>query len=160
MSMRPDESTRLRRRRRAVPSYPATQWLHRSFRAGAALDAIATVGMIFPGRLWTARFRPPFNRRGPELAYGMRTGAPLMAGWTVLLLWADRQPIERQDIVAITAVPVVAGLIANDVMAVRAGQLSRASVLPVRIVQSLLMFLFAFSYVTAKRRGDSTGTTD
>ncbi len=142
------------------PSSSATRWLHRSFRSGAALDAIATVGMIFPGLLWTARFRPPFNRQGPELAYGMRTGAPLMAGWTALLLWADRRPIERQDVVAITAVPVVAGLIANDVVAVRAGHITRSSVLPVRAMQSMLMLLFAFSYINARRRCDGTGTRE
>jgi hypothetical protein len=134
-----------------MDSYSTTRWLHHSFRAGAVIDAIATVGMVFPGQLWTTRFRPPFNRKGPELAYGMRTGASLMAGWTVLLLWADRRPIERQDIVAITAVPVVAGLIANDVVAVRAGHITRSSVLPVRLLQSLLTLLFAFSYLNAKR---------
>jgi len=44
----------------------------------------------------------------------MRTGAPLMAGWTVLLLWADRQPLERRGVLPITVLPVIAGLMAND----------------------------------------------
>jgi hypothetical protein len=75
-------------------------------------------------------------------------GAPLMAGWTVLLLWADRRPVERKDVVAMTAVPVV-GLMANDAWAVRKGQVDARSVLPVRALQSGLLALFAASHVRA-----------
>ena len=72
-----------------------------------------------------------------------------MAGWTVLLLWADRKPLERKDVVAITAVPVVAGLMAGDIAAVRAGQVKAKSILPTRALQSALLVLFAVSYVRA-----------
>lgn len=125
------------------------RWLRLSYRTGAAVDALAAVSMIFPRRLWAARFQRPFDRSGPEFSYGLRAGAPLMAGWTVLLLWADRRPAERKDVVAITAVPVVAGLMANDVWAVRKGLVEARSVLPVRALQSGLLALFAASYVRA-----------
>jgi hypothetical protein len=125
------------------------RWLRLSYRAGAVVDALATVSMIFP-RLWVLRFRRPFDRSGAELRYGLRAGAPLMAGWTVLLLWADRRPVERKDVIAITAVPVVAGLMANDAWAVRNGLVEARSVLPVRALQSGLLALFAASYVRAK----------
>ena len=46
------------------------------------------------------RFNDPFDRPGAELRYGLRAGAPLMAGWTLLLLWADRRPVERKDVIA------------------------------------------------------------
>lgn len=81
----------------------------------------------------------------------MRTGAPLMAGWTVLLLWADRRPLERRGLLPITVVPVIAGLMANDAHAVSAGQLSGRSVAPVRALQLALVGLFAYS--TAKAHG-------
>ena len=125
------------------------RWLRVSYRAGAVVDALATVSMIFPRRLWSLRFMDPFDRSGAELGYGMRAGAPLMAGWTVLLLWADRRPVERKDVIAMTAVPVVAGLMANDAWAVRKGQVDARSVLPVRALQSGLLALFAASYVRA-----------
>ena len=48
-----------------------------------------------------------------------------------------------------TAVPVVAGLMANDAWAVRKGQVDARSVLPVRALQSGLLALFAASYVRA-----------
>ena len=101
----------------------------------------------YPRRFWPARFRPPFDRSGAELGYGLRAGAPLMAGWTVLLLWADRRPLERKDVIAITALPVVAGMMANDVWAVRKGLVEARSVLPVRALQTGLLVLFAASYV-------------
>jgi hypothetical protein len=127
----------------------AVRWLRVSYRAGAVVDALATVSMIFPRRLWSLRFKGPFDRSGAELRYGLRAGAPLMAGWTVLLLWADRRPVERKDVIAMTAVPVVAGLMANDAWAVRKGQVDARSVLPVRALQSGLLALFAASYVRA-----------
>jgi hypothetical protein len=125
------------------------RWLRVSYRAGAVVDALATVSMIFPRRLWVLRFKDPFDRSGAELRYGLRVGAPLMAGWTVLLLWADRRPVERKDVIAMTAVPVVVGVMASDAWAVRMGQVDARSVLPVRTLQSGLLALFAASYVRA-----------
>jgi hypothetical protein len=66
-----------------------------------------------------------------------------------LLLWADRRPVERKDVIAMTAVPVVVGVMANDAWAVRQGQVDAPSVLPVRTLQSGLLALFAASYVRA-----------
>jgi hypothetical protein len=86
----------------------------------------------------------------PEFAYALRTGAPLMAGWTVLLLWADRKPMERRGILPITIAPVIAGLMANDAQAVRAGRLSSPSVAPVRALQVGLIGLFGYSLVKTR----------
>jgi hypothetical protein len=134
----------------------AVRWLRCAYRLGAVVDGLATVGMLFPRRLWTAGFRAPFDRSRPEFAYGMRAAAPLMAGWTVLLVWADRRPLERRDVVAMTAVPVVAGLMAGDAAAVRAGQVRANSILPARVLQSALLVLFAVSYARslAATRGE------
>jgi hypothetical protein len=134
----------------------AVRWLRCAYRLGAVVDGLATVGMLFPRRLWTAGFRAPFDRSRPEFAYGMRAAAPLMAGWTVLLVWADRRPLERRDVVAMTALPVVAGLMAGDAAAVRAGHVRAKSILPTRVLQSALMALFAVSYARslAATRGE------
>lgn len=133
----------------------AVRWLRCAYRLGAVVDGLATVGMLFPRRLWTAGFRAPFDRSRPEFAYGMRAAAPLMAGWTVLLVWADRRPLERRDVVAMTAVPVV-GLMARDAAAVRARQVRAKSILPARVLQSALLVLFAVSYARslAATRGE------
>ena len=39
----------------------------------------------------------------------MAIGGILMAGWTILLWWAVRDPIERRFVILLTAFPVVSG---------------------------------------------------
>ena len=130
----------------------AVRWLRRSYRVGALIDAIAAAGMTYP-KLYgpTLRFDPGSRRTGPEFTYAMRAGAPLMAGWTVLLVWADRRPLERRGVLPITIVPVIVGLMANDAQAVRAGRLSGRSVAPVRTLQVALVGLFGYSLVRARQ---------
>jgi hypothetical protein len=141
----------------------AVRWLRRSYRAGALVDAIAALGMVAPALYGpTLRFDRAFRRDRPEFAYALRTGAPLMAGWTVLLLWADRKPLERRGVLPITIAPVIAGLMANDAYAVRAGRLSSASVAPVWALQLGLVALFGYTFVKAQRaeRAHSAGERD
>jgi hypothetical protein len=75
----------------------AVRWLHASYRIGAVIDLVAAIGMTVP-RLYgpTLRATGSFDRSRPEFGYALGTGAPLMWGWTGLLLWADRRPIERR----------------------------------------------------------------
>ena len=136
--------------RRAASEADAVRWLKRSYRAGALVDTLAAVGMTFP-RLFgpTLRFRRGFRRNGPEFTYAMRTGAPLMIGWTALLLWAERSPLARRGVLPLTIFPVIAGLMANDANAVRRGELSGVSVAPVRVLQLGLAGLFAYSSLKA-----------
>jgi len=47
--------------------------------------------------------------------YATGESAALMLGWSFLLLWASRKPIERKGVLLLTAVPVVAGFIVNTV---------------------------------------------
>ncbi|QUR68354.1 hypothetical protein [Mycobacterium spongiae] len=128
----------------------AVRWLRRSYHAGAAVDAVAAIGMAVP-QLYgpTLRFDSSVDRSAPGFAYALRTGAPLMAGWTLLLLWADRRPLERRGVLAITVVPVIGGLMANDSHAVRSGRLSGPSVAPVRALQLALTALFGYSLARA-----------
>jgi hypothetical protein len=127
-----------------------TDLLRLSYRVGAAVDALAFVGMALPDRFGaSARFVPPFDVRRPEFRYGMRYGAPLMAGWTVLLLWADRKPVERRGVLPITAAPVIAGLMTHDAQAVRRGEARRLPVAATRALQLGLLGLFGASYAHA-----------
>jgi hypothetical protein len=89
--------------------------LRRSYRVGALVDALAAIGIAVP-RLYRAdaSIRGAFDRARPEFSYAIPAGAPLMAGWTVLLR-ADRRPLQRRGVLPITVAPVIAGLMANDV---------------------------------------------
>ena len=46
---------------------------------------------------------------GPEYQYAISIAATFMIGWSILLFWADRKPIERKEILLLL-VPVIIGL--------------------------------------------------
>lgn len=129
----------------------AIRWLRVSYWSGAVLDGLAVPTMLFPG-LFAATNRLPDFHPGIEYRFAMGMGASLMMGWTALLIWADRKPLERKGVLLITLVPVVLGLVVNEVLAVRAGFLSVAAMAPIWVVQALLSILFLFSYWNARRR--------
>jgi hypothetical protein len=76
----------------------------------------------------------------------MGMGAALMFGWTALLLRADRRPIERRDVLALTVVPVIAGLAVNEAFGVASGSLSAAFPAPIWALQLGLGLLFLVSW--------------
>jgi len=127
------------------------RWLRLSYWAGAIIDALAALQMLIPS-LFAAtnglsNFNPAF-----EFRYAMGMGAALMLGWTVLLLWADRKPMERKAILPITTFPVIVGMVANEIGAVSAGFLRLDAVLPVWGLQAVLIVLFTYSYLLARRK--------
>jgi hypothetical protein len=106
--------------------------------------------VVFPAGLWTVRFAWSFGRDRPEFTYGMGAGAALLAGWTLLLGWADRRPLQRKDVLPLTMV-AIAGLMANDERARRAGLTSGRALAPTRALQLGLLALFGASYGLVRR---------
>jgi hypothetical protein len=131
-------------------SNDAVRWLRISYWAGAILDALAALSMLSPDLFAATNGLPDF-RPGADYRYAMGMGASLMLGWTALLLWADRKPLERKGVLLITLAPVVLGLVLNEVVAVREGFLSALTMVPVWIAQSLITCLLVFSYVNARK---------
>ena len=127
----------------------AIRWLRVSYWAGAILDLLAAASMLSP-TLFAATNRLSDFHPTIEYRYAMGMGASLMLGWTVLLLWADRKPLERKGVLLITLVPVVVGLVANEVVGVHAGFLPLAATVPVWIAQTLIFGLFISSYLRAR----------
>lgn len=76
---------------------------------GIAADALWAVALFFPPVFGLLAGRPGFD---PELEVRliMGIGGTLMTGWTVLLIWALRDPVGRRGVILITAFPVVFGL--------------------------------------------------
>jgi len=81
-----------------------------------------------------------------EFSLAMRYGVPLMIGWTVLLFWADRRPVERKNVLLITAFPVVLGYVAIVIYAVAAGFATWGQMIPTLVMQALLLTLFTAGY--------------
>lgn len=127
----------------------STTWLRISYWVGAIADGIVAAMMLAQ----TILARPsPLTHYLPELPYryAMGLAGSLMLGWTILLLWADRKPVERRDVLMITNV-VILGLIGSDLYAVSAGFMSLAAAGPVLAFQVLLIALFTSSHVASAR---------
>jgi hypothetical protein len=116
-----------------------------SYRIGAVTDAVAALQMLVPA-LFAWANEPPTFAPGADYRFAMGMGASLMLGWTVLLLWADRRPIERRGVLLITIVPVIVGLALNEAVAVRAGFLPLRTQVPIWALQVALTALFAYSH--------------
>ena len=120
-----------------------------SYWAGAILDVLAFVIMLSPALFaWNNKlvdFHP-----GVEYRYAMGMGAPLMLCWTILLLWADRKPIERKDVLLITLL-VILGEVITEIFGVTTGFVAGSAMLLTWILQLILSFLFLLSYWNASR---------
>ena len=81
-----------------------------SYWVGAISDGLATLRMLFPN-----------IASGSEFRYASGLGAALMLGWTFLLIWADRKPMERKGVLLLTAFPVCTGLLLAEIYAVIGG---------------------------------------
>ncbi len=114
-------------------------WLRTSYWAGAVADAAIGVLILIPSRMGETDFR-----------YPMGLAATLMFGWTLLLIWADRKPVERKGVLLITVCPVIVGLMLSGIWAVATGLLPLARTMPSAIVGLGLIVLMLYSYVKAR----------
>lgn len=114
-------------------------WLRASYWAGAIADAIIGVRMLMPSAMGETGYR-----------YAMGTSASLMFGWSLLLIWADRRPVERKGILLLTIFPVVTGLMASGIDPVWDGAIPIGSALPSWILGTSIICLMGFSYYHAR----------
>ncbi len=116
--------------------------LRTAFLAGAITDALALVPMLsarFAQLLWG------FSDPTGSYRFAMGYGASLMFGWTLLLLWAARKPLERRVVAALTVI-VVYGLALTEIVSVATGALAAWRMIPTWILQTVLIALFASAY--------------
>jgi hypothetical protein len=109
---------------------------------GAIADFVMGLLMLFPK--FYLQFTNSNLQYSPEFAYGLLNGAPLMFGWTILLIWADRKPQERKQIIQMTMF-VVLGYIAVEVQALLSGINTIQSTIPLFCMQGALLLMFSFS---------------
>jgi len=121
-----------------------------SYWIGAILDGFMVIPMIFP-EIGGVIFGIPDFKPGADYKYAMGIGASLMGGWTILLIWADRKPVERKGILLITVFPVIVGLIFAGIYAVIHNLIPVERMIPTWILQLFLIAFFSYSYYTAKK---------
>lgn len=124
--------------------------LHIAYWLGAGIDFLVAIAMLFPSLTGLAFGFPAFTP-GPAYRYAMGMGASLMLGWTVLLIWADNDPLARKGILIITVFPVITGISATVLQAYLSGWISLQNAVMTWLLQSLLSIFFTFSYSRAVR---------
>jgi hypothetical protein len=119
------------------------RWLRISYWAGALADAYAAFRWMFPDM---------FPGSSVDISYnlGIKWGVALMLGWTFLLIWADRKPLERKDILLLTICPVIVGLMITSVTIFVAGFGTIGSLILNLSILTILIVLMTFSYLNAR----------
>ena len=114
---------------------------------GIAADALWAVALLIPQVFGALTGNPDFH---PELQLRLAMGiaGSLMTGWTVLLIWAVREPIERRFVIILTAFPVVFGMFIVALVGFLAGNIFGIWIL---IKTTVLIISMVTSYVLASR---------
>ena len=114
---------------------------------GIAADALWAVALLVPQVFGNLIGNPDFSP-DLQLRLTMGIGGTLMAGWTFLLLWAVREPIERRFVILLTAFPVVFGLFVVALIGFLAGNTFEIWIL---IKNTVLFISMITSYILASR---------
>jgi hypothetical protein len=114
---------------------------------GIGADALWAVALLFPPLFFTLTGTPDFD---PDLQVKliMGVGGSLMTGWTLLLIWALRRPIERRVVILLTAFPVAFGMFVVASIGFLAGSAANAWIMAKTL---LLIVTMVTSYVLADR---------
>ncbi len=118
---------------------------------GIIADGLATV-LLFSPAIANAAFQPRTFEISANYLYVSRIAGALMLGWTVLLFWAQRKPVERADILLITLFPVVALLAVAAGLVVQANEIALARLLPMFVFYLVVYCTFIPSFLWAKRQ--------
>lgn len=126
------------------------RWAVLAFRVGAVVDGIMAVAMVYMP-LWARILK--LDDFSPSLRYqvDLGVGAALMFGWTGLLLWGARKPVERRGVLLLTAFPVISGILVTAIAAVLTGLNSAAALTTILVGLPLLLALMVVGYLDARR---------
>jgi hypothetical protein len=127
------------------------KFLIASYWIGIIADALATL-LLFSPTVASLVLQPqPFEMSAVYL-YVSRIAGALMFGWTVLLFWAQRKPVERADILLVTLFPVVTLLAIAAGLVVQSNQIAGIRLLPMFVLYFVSYCTFIPSFLWAKRQ--------
>ena len=134
-----------------------TSLLRFSYWFGAIADLINAVAMAYPP-LMARMLNLDEAPASLDASLALLMGASLMFGWTVLLIWADRKPVERKGILLITIFPVIFGLALTTLYGLLEGYIPLKGAIPIWILQTFLTALFLTAYLYARKPSCGTST--
>ena len=124
-------------------------WLRISYWVGAILDGLWVIPMLCP-RLGAAIYGIKDFIPTGEFRFALAVGAALMLGWTFLLIWADRKPVERRGVLLLTIFPVKVGLDLANIYLFVYDFVTVGDMIPSWILSFLLYVLFIYSYLNSR----------
>lgn len=124
-------------------------FLRVSFWVGVIIDGIVAIQLLLP-EFWASFNGLASYKPNESLNFSLGIASALMWGWTALLIWADRKPLERKAILLLTTFPVIFGMVLNNVYAISSGLIAIKSILPTLLIQCVLAAFFTFSYFKAR----------
>ena len=124
------------------------KWLKIAFLLGIITDALALIPMLYPPM---AKLMWGFDQFNSNYFFAMGYGASLMTGWTLLLIWAYKKPVERKFLALLTVV-VIIGLIITEIYTIAIGTINLKKMIPTWVLQIVLIGLFSYSYIIAKKK--------
>ena len=131
-----------------LPLVEPKTWLQLAFVAGAITDAIAALPMFFPS---VAAIIWGISSFTGEYQFAMEMGGSLMVGWTLLLFWAYRRPLERRFVAPLTLV-VIAGITLAEIHGLLQGILVVSRVAPTWVLKTILVLLFSYGYWATREK--------
>lgn len=117
-----------------------------AYLAGAITDFLVFLLMVFPS---LATIFWGFREFDDKYYFAMGMGAALMLGWTMLLLWAYQQPIERRFVAPLTII-VIIGIAATNMIMLNRGTFTITELLPTFIILIILITLFSYGYMNTR----------
>jgi hypothetical protein len=125
-----------------------------SFWIGAILDGIYAINMSLVWLIESYEGIDPMKLvrfvGGLQSRYIWGIATIFMISWTILLIWADRKPLERRDVILITSFPLITGLLVDTFFAISVNLVSWVDILLVQSVYICLIVLFAASYLLTR----------
>lgn len=126
-------------------------WLRIAYWTGAIIDGLVVIPLL-DSDIWAAWVHIPGFHASWEFRFAQACVAAFMSAWTVLLIWADRRPIERRGVLPITVCPVIIGLNLANYYLYRGGFIPAAWPIESLGLPIALTALFLFSYFNSFRK--------
>lgn len=119
-------------------------WIRLGCYVGAVVDAAAALMLMFPVlNTWISGEAPAVD--SINFRTTRATAAALMWGWTVLLVWAGKRPLERYGVVAITIFPVLTWIASTRLHNMLHGEVDVLRNIPIFLLQIIIFLIMAFS---------------
>lgn len=108
--------------------------------------------LLFSPSLANIVLQPRPFELSPMYLYVSHVAVALMLGWTVLLFWAQRKPVERASILLITLFPVVTILAATAGAVAKSGWIPVVNLVPLFILYGVICITYIPSCLWAKKQ--------